>query len=84
MSDSAKTSNDNQAQEGGRNFFKGTVTSGDYKGKPFVVYLGESPKKSRLSIDNEVIPCRKIEVVVDWKESITTIKFECRINRNMR
>jgi hypothetical protein len=56
---------------------EGIVTSGDVKSKALILYLGEGPKKSCLIIRNEIIPCRRIEVIVDWETPVTIANFDC-------
>jgi len=56
---------------------EGIVTTGDLRGKAFVVYLGESPAKSQLVIGNEIMPCTKIQITVDREKPVVEIKFDC-------
>lgn len=56
---------------------EGTVSTGDLKGKSFIVYLGDSPSKAQLVIDNQIMPCSRIEIVVDRGKPVIEIKFDC-------
>ena len=56
---------------------EGVITNGDLKGKSFVVYLGDTPAKSQLVINNIIMPCTRIEVVVDREQPAINVKFNC-------
>jgi aspartate/glutamate racemase len=70
-------SREEEIQESHSSVLEGVITNGDLKGKAFVVYLGDTPAKSQLVINNIIMPCTRIEVVVDREQPAINVKFNC-------